>query len=99
MPETYTSGFWVAKPGEEDDFVAAWREFAAWARTHEGCGMLRLVRNVEQPARFMSFAPWASFEAQRAWKEEDEFPERIGRVRRHTDEFVPSTWELVEVIG
>src|SRR5437763_14468055 len=35
----------------------------------------------------MSFAPWESFEAQRAWKEDPEFRERIGRVRAHCEEF------------
>jgi heme-degrading monooxygenase HmoA len=95
MAETYTNGIWLAKAGEEDDFVAAWREFASWARTMPGCGTLRLVRDLDQPARFMSFAPWESFEAQRDWKENDEFRERIMRVRRHVDDFTPSTFELV----
>jgi heme-degrading monooxygenase HmoA len=40
-------------------------------------------------------ARWASFEAQRAWKESDEFRERIMRVLRHTEDFTPSTFELV----
>ena len=43
----------------------------------------------------MSFAPWESFEAQHAWKESPEFRERIMRVRHHTDDFTPSTYELV----
>jgi len=97
VAETYTSGIWVAKAGAgaEDDFVAAWGEFAAWARTMPGCGTLRLVRDLEEPSRFMSFAPWESFETQRDWKENDEFRERIMRVRRHVDDFTPSTFELV----
>jgi heme-degrading monooxygenase HmoA len=99
MPETYTSGMWQAKAGEEDDFVAAWRDFAIWARTMPGCGTLRLVRDIDEPSRFMSFAPWESFEAQRAWKEGGEFRERIMRVRRHTDDFTPSTYELVIEVG
>jgi hypothetical protein len=36
MSETYTSGIWLVKEGEEDLFVAAWREFAEWARTMPG---------------------------------------------------------------
>jgi heme-degrading monooxygenase HmoA len=95
MPETYTNGVWLAKAGEEDEFVTAWREFASWAKTMPGCGTLRLVRDVDQPSRFMSFAPWESFEAQHAWKEDPEFRERIMRVRRHTDDFTPSVFELV----
>ena len=34
MPETYTSGVWLAKEGEEDEFVAAWTEFVQWASRH-----------------------------------------------------------------
>jgi heme-degrading monooxygenase HmoA len=98
MPETYTSGVWMVKDGEEDEFVAAWREFASWARTMPGCGALRLVRDTDEPARFMSFAPWESFEAQRSWKELDEFRERMIRVRRHTNDFTPSVYELVTVV-
>jgi len=99
MQETYTSGVWLAKAGEEDDFVEAWREFAAWARTMPGCGTLRLVRDLDQPSRFMSFAPWESFETQRAWKELGEFRERMTAVRRHVDDFAPSTYELVAEVG
>lgn len=93
--ETYTSGAWLVKSGEEDEFVAAWREFAAWAGTLPECGTLRLVRDVEQPSRFLSFAPWESFEAQHAWKGTDEFRERMARVQRHVAEFTPSVYELV----
>jgi heme-degrading monooxygenase HmoA len=95
MPETYTSGVWLVKEGEEDEFVAAWSDFAEWASQAPGSGALRLVRDVEEPARYMSFAPWESFEAQRAWKESGEFRERMGRVRQHVAEFTPSVYELV----
>jgi heme-degrading monooxygenase HmoA len=33
-----------------------------------GSGTFRLVRDVEDPRRYTSFAPWESFEAQRSWK-------------------------------
>jgi heme-degrading monooxygenase HmoA len=82
------------EPGREDDFVAAWREFVGWASEQRGSGMFRLVRDVEHPGRFMSFVPWESFEAQRAWKESDEFAARLRRVRDHVESFEPSTYEL-----
>jgi hypothetical protein len=65
MTETYTSGDWIVKTGEEEAFVQE------------------------------SFAPWETFEAQQAWKELPEFPERIIRVRNHCEDFKPSTLELV----
>lgn len=33
MAETYTTGIWLVKEGNEDDFVASWREFASWGHT------------------------------------------------------------------
>ena len=94
MAETYTSGHWLVKPGEEDAFVQAWTEFVEWGSGFSGSGTFRLVRDLEVPGRYMSFAPWESFEAQRAWKEDPEFRERIGRVRAHCEEFEPLTLEL-----
>ena len=98
MTETYTSGTWKVKPGEEDAFVDAWREFVSWASEMPGSGTFRLVRDADDPSHFMSFAPWESHDAQHAWKELPEFPERIGRVRAHCEEFHPSVFELVTTV-
>ena len=95
MTETYTSGTWVVKPGEEDDFVEAWKHFVGWAADMPGSGEFRLVRDHDRPDHFMSFAPWKTFEAQDAWKQLPEFPERIGRVRSHCADFQPFVYELV----
>ena len=99
MPETYTSGLWHVREGEEDAFVAAWTDFVEWGRSKPGLSTFRLVRDHDDPSRYMSFAPWESFEAQQAWKEEPEFPERIGRVRVHVDDFQPLVYELVTEVG
>jgi heme-degrading monooxygenase HmoA len=99
MTEAYTSGIWTVKSGAEDDFVAAWREFVAWASGMPGAQTFRLVRDTERPERYLSFAPWDSFEAQDAWKKQPDFPERIGRVRAHCDEFQPFTYELVTEVS
>jgi heme-degrading monooxygenase HmoA len=98
MPETYTSGTWTVKAGEEDAFVAAWTDFVTWAGTHAGSGTFRLVRNLDQPNSYVSFAPWESFEAQEAWKNQPDFRERIMRVRSHCEDFQPSTLELVVTV-
>ena len=98
MTETYSSGTWMVKAGEEGAFVDAWRDFVTWASELPGSGTFRLVRDVEQPNHFMSFAPWESAEAQDAWKALPEFPERIGRVRAHCDDFHPSVFGLVTTV-
>ena len=95
MIETYTSGTWRVKAGAEDAFVAEWTSFVRWATEMPGSGTFRLVRDVDEPGVYMSFAPWESFESQRDWKQLPEFVERIGRVRSHCEDFRPSVHELV----
>jgi heme-degrading monooxygenase HmoA len=95
MAETYTSGVWIVRPGEESAFAREWTAFVTWASEMPGSRTFRLVRDLDQPNTYMSFGTWESFEAQRAWKELPEFRERIGRVRAHCDDFQPSTHELV----
>jgi heme-degrading monooxygenase HmoA len=99
MTETYTSGTWLVRDGADDAFVEAWTAFVEWAREMPGSGVFRLVRDVDQPRRYMSFAPWESFDAQQAWKALPEFPERIGRVRQHCESFEPFTLELVTSVS
>ena len=94
MSEVYSSGSWVAKDGEEEAFVEAWTEFAGWLSTMPGAGTARLIRDLEDPRRFMSFAPWESLEAMRAWKTNPEFRERMGAVQAHVEEFTPTELEL-----
>ncbi len=60
-----------------------------------GAWTARLTRDMSEPLRYLSFAPWESAEAMHAWKADPEFPERIGLVREHVTEFTPSEMELV----
>ena len=100
MAETYTAGMWVAKEGEEDQFVEAWRAFVEWAAdSQENAGTFRLTREVKDPRRFFSFAPWPGIEPIQAWKQSPEFRERIGRVKQHTDDFTAWELELVTAVG
>jgi heme-degrading monooxygenase HmoA len=99
MPETYTMGVWRAKPGEEDLFVAAWAEFAEWMKTQPGVRMARLVRDLKEPAKFISFADWDGIESIHAWKATDEFKQRIATVKQHTDDFTAAEAELTIAIG
>jgi heme-degrading monooxygenase HmoA len=92
---TYSSGAWTAKEGEEEAFVEAWTEFARWLRTMPGAGTARLTRDLREPRRYLSFAPWESAEAMDAWRSAPEFRERLGAVREHVAEFTPSDYELV----
>jgi heme-degrading monooxygenase HmoA len=95
MSETYSSGVWTPKEGEEEAFVDAWTEFARWLTTMPGAGTARLTRTLSEPRRYLSFAPWESAEAMHAWRNAPDFPGRLAAVREHVAEFIPSEYELV----
>jgi hypothetical protein len=57
MTETYTSGAWIVKPGEEEAFVQEWTSFVTWASSMPGSGTFRLVCDLDDPSHYMSFAP------------------------------------------
>jgi heme-degrading monooxygenase HmoA len=59
----------------------------------------RLVRHVKEPAKLISFADWDGIESIHAWKATAEFKERIGRVKKHTDEFTAAEAELAVSIA
>jgi heme-degrading monooxygenase HmoA len=95
MPETYSSAVWIVRPGEENDFVTAWEDFVWWAAGIPGSGTFRLVRDLGDPARFLSIGSWESLAAQRAWQRHPEFTERLGRPRRYCVSVQPASYALV----
>lgn len=99
MTETYTSGRWAVRTGEEDAFAEEWKAFVTWASGMPGSGTFRLVREVERPSEYVSLGAWENLEAQAAWREHPEFAERLGRVRSHCEEFQPATYELVTQVS
>jgi len=98
MAETYTTGVWTAKEGQEEAFVQAWTAFAEWASEAQGAQTMRLTRDLSEPRRYLSFAPWNDADAIHTWKGSAEFRERMAGVRAHTDAFTPSELELVTAV-
>jgi len=95
MSRIYTTGSWQPGPGNEDAFVEAWEAFAAWAGTMPGAGTLRLLRDLRDPSRFVSFGSWESLDEVHAWKSSQEFRERMAQVLQHVADFHPAELELV----
>jgi heme-degrading monooxygenase HmoA len=95
MGEIYTTGRWRVSAGNEQKFVEAWAEFAAWASETSGAGELRLARDRREEELFVSFGAWASADAVRGWKSAPEFRERLAHVLEHVDEFEPSELAVV----
>jgi heme-degrading monooxygenase HmoA len=95
MSNVYTTGTWTPYPGEEEDFVGAWTQFASWARSTPGAGHLSLTRDLHEPERFISFGGWNSVEQVRGWKGSPEFRERMAHVLQHVSDFKPSELEVI----
>jgi heme-degrading monooxygenase HmoA len=93
--EIFTYGRFEVAPENEEAFIGAWSEFAAWASTKTGTPTIRLTRDVRSVGRFVSIGHWDDAEAIQAWKSSDEFREKLGSVVRLAAEFEPT--ELVAV--
>ncbi len=100
MGQPYTSGTWMAKPGKEDEFVAAWRAMAEWtAENVAGARRGTLLRDVSDPRRFLSFGPWESHEAIDAWRALPEFQDGVAKMRELLEDFTPGTFEVIAEVG
>jgi heme-degrading monooxygenase HmoA len=99
MGGVYTTGSWRPFAGQEEVFLAEWREFMLWACSLPGAGRAVLARDLRDPERFVSFAVWDDLESVKAWKDSPEFKPRMSRVQAHIDKFAPTELEVVAVIG
>ena len=94
MSQLYTSGRWTVVPGQEEEFVAAWRELAEWTSAEiPGSTWATLLQHQEKGKLFVSFGPWESAEAIAAWRASAGFQERIERVRAMLEDFEPGVFD------
>jgi heme-degrading monooxygenase HmoA len=92
----YAAGVWSVRPGNEQAFIEAWKEFSAWTALHQkGSGYGNLLQDLENPSRFISFGPWDNLESVRAWRQQPEFRKAIARFMDLCDEVTPGTFRLV----
>ena len=95
MSDIYTTGTWTPYPDKEEEFVRAWAQFATWASTMPGAGLLSLTRDIRDTERFISFGGWDRLEQVRGWKTAPEFRERMAQVLQHVAEFQPSELKVI----
>jgi heme-degrading monooxygenase HmoA len=99
MSEYVTTGEWIARDGQADEFVAAWEVFATWAASQPGAGQLRLCRDLGNDHRFVSYGLWNDLDLVHAWKQSEEFRPRMGAVQQYVAEFRPAELEVERVVG
>jgi len=93
--QPYTYSVWQVKPGQEEEFVRRWTEFADWTALQGLAAAAKLLRDIEDPSRFVSFGPWESLDTIRRWRHQPGFHERVVRLHEVLESFEPSTLELV----
>jgi heme-degrading monooxygenase HmoA len=95
MAGPYTHTNWVVKEGREAEFVKRWSDWANWTRRQGLATQAMLLRDADDPQRFVSFGPWESMQAVRNWRAEAGYHERVARLREVVDHFEPRTLEVV----
>jgi heme-degrading monooxygenase HmoA len=90
----YTLGIWTVTPGREENFVEAWKELADHTKADFPEETATLLRDRDQPNRFISFGPWESLEQIERWRSSDTFKRGVGKLREVLEDFVPHTMDL-----
>ena len=94
MSEIYTVGIWSVKAGREEEFVAAWRAMGEATIAEFPAAHGKLLRDVDNPGRFVSFGPWDSRGTIDAWRASASFKQGVAGIRELLDAFEPGTYEV-----
>ena len=92
----YAAGIWSVRPGNEQAFIEAWKEFSAWtALRQRGSGYGKLLQDLDNPSRFISFGPWDDLEGVQSWRQQPEFRKTIARFMELCDQVTPGIFREV----
>lgn len=94
----YTHGMWRVKPGNEAEFIAAWKALNTIFRAlphPPGPGQGILIQNVADPLLFYSVGPWRSSDDLAAMRAGPQAREGIKRLENLCDDGVRGTYRLV----
>jgi quinol monooxygenase YgiN len=94
--QSFSVGIWLVKSGREDDFVAAWSDFAKHVFNQNlGAGEVYLLQDIQQSRRFISSGPWDSIQKIEAWRQLPEFKEFFAKAKELCDEIMPLTMKPI----
>jgi heme-degrading monooxygenase HmoA len=96
----YTAGVWIVKKGHEDDFAHRWQETADETSIQFPGITFRLLRDVENPRRFVSVGgAWRNAEQIAAARSLPAFQEAMSDIETIVESFEISTFELAAEIS
>ncbi len=98
IESVYTLGVWRVKAGNEDAFIAAWKDLGAiFLRLPQPppSGKAALIRSLSEPSLFYSFGPWNSLADIQAMREDKTAQDGIGRLRELCIEAMPGSFQVV----
>lgn len=94
----WTLATWQARPGEEEQLVAAWEQLASRTKQAFPHASAVLLRDHQAPGLFISFGPWDSTEQVQRWRESAAFRDGLTAMRPHLAAFEPHTMDEVVVV-
>ncbi len=96
----YTLATWSVKPGKEGEFAAAWGSFARWTMDHQAgaVGDARLLQDLAESGRFLSFGAWDNMATVQAWRDRPEFKAFFVTARALCDDVQPQTFRVATTI-
>jgi quinol monooxygenase YgiN len=96
----YTSGVWIVKKGREDDFARRWQESADSVSLDYPDVTFRLLRDHENPQRFISLVDgWRSAEQIQQAESTPAFQDALTSIWRLLESGETSTLDLVAEIS
>ncbi len=96
----YTSGIWIVKKGREDDFARRWQEGADGVSLDFPGVTLRLMRDRENPQRFVSLGDgWRNAEQVEAARSSPAFQDSMASIWRLLESGEISTLDLVAEVS
>jgi hypothetical protein len=92
----YTLGVWRVKPGQEEEFVAAWKALGQiFSELPNPPGTGTLIQSVSDPRLFYSFGPWKRVEDIEAMRSNPRAQKGIQRLISFCSEATPGTFRVV----
>ncbi|MGE7389657.1 antibiotic biosynthesis monooxygenase family protein [Streptomyces sp. NPDC004126] len=95
----WASGNWQVRAGEEAEFILRWTEFLTWTQgSVDGFLHARLIRDLNEPAHFVSVSRWTGEQAVRDWQALPEFTELFGACRALCEDMNSGVFELAMAV-